>query len=173
MSSYSDEALSSMYHNRHPLYASMVAHWAFLEATYKGGRDWFNTNIFRYLKEGDKEYNERIERAYRFNHTREVVELVQKYLFKGQIKRNFDEANDVIRELWENTTLGGFDISQFMRQVSVGNSIFGRVAVVVDNNYTSVTGNNRTVEDEKTLTTNHIQNIINIFHKNRIDFQSL
>ena len=147
--SYSDEALSSIYHNRHPHYASMIAHWAFLEATYKGGRDWFNTNIFRYLKEGDKEYSERIERSYRFNHTREVVELVQKYLFKGQIARNFDEANDVIRQLWEKTTLGGLDISQFMRQVSVGNSIFGRVAVVVDNNFAPVTGDNRTVQDEK------------------------
>lgn len=149
MSLYSDEALSSFYHNRHPLYAAMLPHWNFLEATYRGGRDWFDKNIFRYIKEGDKEFQERIARSYRFNHTKEVVELVQKYLFKGEIKRNVEIAPDEIKQLWKSSTLGGHTISQFMRQVSIGNSIFGRVAVVVDNNYVPLIKGARTVKDEK------------------------
>lgn len=148
-----DEKASSFYHGRHPLYAQMTPHWRFLEATYRGGREWFEKNIFKYFKEGEQEHKQRIARSYRFNHTKEVVELVQKYLFKGQIKRNVDEAPDEIKKLWRSTTLGGHDISQFMRQVSIGNSIFGRVAVVVDNNFVSASETNsvRSVYDEKNL----------------------
>jgi len=149
MSVLADETLEHFYNTRHPLYEQLAPHWDFLEATYRGGREWFNKNIFRYIKEGDGEYKERINRAYRFNHTKEVVELVQKYLFKGEIKRNKDDAPDVINALWGATTLGGHNISQFMRQVSIGNSVFGRVAVVVDNNFAPLIEGNRTLKDER------------------------
>jgi len=149
MSALTDETLEHFYNTRHPLYERLAPHWDFLEVTYRGGREWFDKNIFRYIKEGDGEYKERINRAYRFNHTKEVVELVQKYLFKGEIKRNKDDAPDIINDLWNATTLGGHNISQFMRQVSIGNSVFGRVAVVVDNNFAPLVQGNRTLKDER------------------------
>lgn len=131
------DELRAFYDRRHPGYGEMIAHWYFLEAAHRGGRAWFENNIFRYLKEGDTEFKNRLARAYRFNHTREVVELVQKYLFKSEIRRNTDEAPDAVTEFWHKTTLGGHNISQFMRQVSAAKSVFGRVAIVVDNNFQS------------------------------------
>lgn len=128
-------ALRAFYDRRHPAYEGREGHWRFLEATYAGGREWFGDNIFKYYKEGDTEFALRIERAYRFNHTREVVDLVQKYLFKGEVRRNTEDAPEVVTEFWKNMTLSGLNAEQFMRTVSTGNSIGGRVAIVVDNNF--------------------------------------
>lgn len=141
-----DVQLRNFFDRRHPLYASSVAHWDFLERTYQGGRKWFEDNIFSYHKEGKRELKNRKQRAYRFNHTRECVDLVQKYLFKGKITRNTADASDVIREFWQRATLQNMKIDQFMRSAAASSSIKGRCAIVVDNN---VTGENLSVADAK------------------------
>jgi hypothetical protein len=130
------EQMVAFYDRRHPGYNDLITHWEFLEQSYRGGRAWFQSQIFKYHKEGEKEFADRLNRAYRFNHTREVVELLQKYLFKGKITRSLD-APEQIAKFWNKATKTGLNIDQFMRQVSVGNSIGGRVAVVVDNNFAS------------------------------------
>lgn len=135
MSAVNSDELRAFFDRRHPAYAELLPHWYFLEAAHRGGRAWFDANIFRYLKEGDDEFKERVQRAYRFNHTREVVELVQKYLFKGEVKRNHTDAPQSVQDFWKKATRNGLDVSQFMRQVSAGKSTVGRVAVVVDNNF--------------------------------------
>jgi len=117
---------------RHPEYEDTLPHWLFLEACYKGGREWFEENIFRYIKEGDREYNDRVERAYRFNHSREVVDLVDKYLFKADILRNEDDAPEEIKNFWRAPTKSGLGIDQFARQISKKSSIYGSIWVVVD-----------------------------------------
>lgn len=122
---------------RHPDYAGKLPHWNFLESTYYGGREWFAENIFRYLKEGEKEFHDRVQRAYRFNHTRESVNLVQKYIFKADIRRNEEDAPAQVSRFWEKATLSGLDINQFMKALDIGLSIFGRVLVVVDSTKSS------------------------------------
>ncbi len=129
------DLMRDFYDRRHPGYHEQVDHWRFLDLCYRGGRDWFDSNISRYHKEGDREYENRVKRAYRFNHTKEVVELVQKYLFKGEITRNTSDAPDAVNQFWKKATRGGASVDQFMRLVSVGNSTGGRVAIVVDNNF--------------------------------------
>ena len=135
MSNPDTDSLRSFYERRHPAYHELLGHWLFLESAYRGGRAFLMSNIFRYFKEGDTEYTQRVDRAYRFNHTREVVELVQKYLFKAEISRAIANAPEVVADFWKNTTLTGLDIDAYMRTVSVANSIGGRCAVVVDNNF--------------------------------------
>lgn len=117
---------------RHPQYADRVQHWNFLKSCYDGGRDWFAGNIFRYLKEGDREYKDRLERAYRFNHTKEVVDLVDKYLFKMEVTRDESRAPESVVTFWKNATLHKLPVKDFSRRVSNMTSIFGRVWVVVD-----------------------------------------
>lgn len=134
MAAINQKVLQTFLKRRHPDYADRLAHWDFLENTYYGGRDWFKSNIFRYMKEGDKEFKDRIERCYRFNHTRESVDLVQKYIFKSPIKRNWDDAKPPVKDFWTNTTLAGLDIDQFMQLVSTNSSIFGRPWIFVDSN---------------------------------------
>jgi hypothetical protein len=117
----------------HPEYAHNLPHWKFFKETYEGGRQWFDCNIFKYIKEGCDEYKERLERAYRFNHTREVVDLVNKYIFKAEISRK-EDAEDYVKKFWSNATLQRRDITSFMTIASAMSSIYGRVWVVVDNN---------------------------------------
>ena len=130
-----NDAMREFFDRRHPGFEESISHWRFLDAAYRGGRDWFRDNIFRYYKEGETEFEKRLQRAYRFNHTKEVIELVQKYLFKGEITRNTSDAPDVVTQFWDKATRGGVSIDQLMRLVSVGNSTGGRVAIVVDNNF--------------------------------------
>lgn len=126
--------LRALIERRHPEYEETKAHWDFLEDTYEGGRDWFaDGNIFRYIKEGSSEYADRLKRAYRFNHTREVVDLLNKYLFKQHIIRNEEDAPESVKNFWTKATRNGLGIRDFSRQVSKKASISGRVGVVVDN----------------------------------------
>jgi len=131
---YDQKTLQDFLARRHPDYNRLHPHWTFCEETYEGGRHWFRGNIFRYVKEGDKEYDDRVARAYRFNHTREVVDLIQKYIFKSPVARNWDDAPDYVKQFWRKSTLANLTIEQFMKMVSTASSNFGRVWVFVDSN---------------------------------------
>jgi hypothetical protein len=122
---------------KHPNYDKFSPEWTFFKETYDGGKSWFENNIDKYFKEGDDEYAERVDRAYRFNHTREVVDLVNKYIFKADVAR-LEDAEDYIKQFWANTTLQKRDIDHFMNMASAQASIFGRVWIVVDSNSTDI-----------------------------------
>lgn len=128
--------LRHLIERRHPEYAEHKAHWDFLEDTYEGGREWFKDNIFRYIKEGDTEFADRLTRAYRFNHSREVVDLLNKYLFKQNIQRSAD-APESVKKFWAKATRNGLDIKELARQISKKSSIYGRIGIVIDNTGTS------------------------------------
>lgn len=125
------KTLKELVKRRHPEYESMLSHWEFLESTYYGGRGWFEKNIFRYHKEGDTEFAERVKRAYRFNHTREVVDLVNKYLFRAPVARK-ESAPSHLQRFWKSTTKSGLSSTEFARLVALKSSIFGRIWVVID-----------------------------------------
>lgn len=127
-----EDPLLKLIRRRHPLYETRLPHWNFVEATYEGGRDWFSEHIFKYVKEGDAEYAERVKRAYRFNHTREVVDLVGKYLFKMPVARRVEDAPDPVKRFWKSSTRNGLDITSYAKRIELMASIFGRVWVVVD-----------------------------------------
>jgi hypothetical protein len=137
LSSTDQKDLQAFLKRRHPLYDRMLAHWIFVEATYNGGRDWFEGNIFRYIKEGDKEFKDRLARAYRFNHSKEIVDLVQKYIFKSPVERNTKDASKEINAFWKKATLTGLDIDQYMRLIGAMSSIFGRIWIFTDTTKTN------------------------------------
>jgi hypothetical protein len=142
------EQLQELIKRRHPRYEELLPHWDFLEATYEGGRAWFKDNIFRYMKEGDVEYRDRLKRAYRFNHTKQVVDLVDKYLFKIPASRNEKDAPKEISKFWEHATMNGLDIDTFMRRISNASSRFGRIWIVVDSTLKTA-GSVLTVADQE------------------------
>lgn len=146
MSNETDQRkLKKFLERRHPEYAEMLPHWEFLESCYEGGREWFAKNIFRYIKEGDKEFKDRLVRAYRFNHTREVVDLVDKYLFKMEISRAAD-APDSVLTFWKEATLNRLPIKDYAKRISTLSSTYGRIWVVVD---TTNNGGSASKADEK------------------------
>lgn len=118
---------------RHPDFDCHIEHWEFLEASYSGGREWIEKNIFPYHKEGPQEFKARKQRAYRFPHSREVVSLINKYVFKGSIERS-EEADEVVKEFWSSATNLRRPIGDLMQSLSAWSSTFGRIWVVVDNN---------------------------------------
>lgn len=129
-----DTGLQALIKRRHPEYEESLAHWNFMELCYDGGRKWFDGNIFRYHKEGEVEFKDRIARAYRFNHSKEIVDLVGKYIFKSKIFRNTDNAPKEVTDFWSKTNKSGtISIQRFIRQLERMSSVFGRVWVVVDN----------------------------------------
>lgn len=131
------EKLPELVKRRHPRYEEKLPHWDFVEATYEGGREWFKDNIFRYMKEGDTEYDDRVKRAYRFNHTKQVVDVVDKYLFKMPIARRVKDAPESVQTFWKCATRSGLDMDTFARRISNASSRFGRVYVVVDSSFTT------------------------------------
>lgn len=132
-SGVSQEALKAFIDRRHPEYNEYEEHWEFLEDTYEGGREWFEENLFKYHKEGDDEFAKRQQRAYRFNHTREVVDLVQKYIFKGSIER-LENAPTELKDFWKSTTLANLDIGQFIYSCSTEATKMGSVWIFTDTN---------------------------------------
>jgi hypothetical protein len=144
------DEIKKLLESRHPEYEEHLAHWKFLEETYEGGREWFKANIFQFVKEGPIEFEKRVERAYRFNHTKQVVDQVDKYVFKMPIARKVDDAPDAIQAFWKRATRSGLDIDTFAKRISNATSIYGRVWVVVDSNVKA--GEVKTLKDEKTGT---------------------
>ena len=49
------DQLKKLVESRHPEYTEKADHWDFLEDTYEGGREWFDENIFKFVREGDLE----------------------------------------------------------------------------------------------------------------------
>lgn len=131
------ESLIALAQRRHPEYAANINHWDFCESTYDGGRKWFEGNIHQGPKEGPTGYKARVDRAYRFNHTREIVDLIDKYIFKSAVSRK-DDAPDVLKRFWKKSTLQGLDINQFMRLNSGNTSKLGLIWIFVDSNKTDV-----------------------------------
>lgn len=129
----------------HPEYMRLKGHWDFLESTYRGGREWFSENIFPYLKEGEKAFVERVKRSYRFNHTREVVNLVTKYVFKGEIVRN-ENAPEPLKDFWKSATRRGESIDALMADASRKSSTYGQPYLVIDS---TATPEIRTIGDQK------------------------
>lgn len=129
----SSDQLLNLVKRRHPEYSDNLEHWNFLESCYKGGREWIEKNIFTYHKEGKNEFAKRKERAYRFPHSREVISLVNKYVFKGAIERS-ESVPSHIKEFWGASTLLKHPIPDLMDTLSTKTSTFGRIWVVVDNN---------------------------------------
>lgn len=127
----SEKQLQALIKRRHPEYAELKDHWDFCEDTYEGGPEWFGDHLFRYIKEGEKEYGDRVRRAYRFNHTREVVDMLNKYLFRQVVVRS-ENAPESVKRFWNSCTKNGLGISEFARQIGKMTSIKGRVGIVVD-----------------------------------------
>lgn len=125
--------MKALIDRRHPEYEENAAHWEFMDETYDGGREWFKDNVFKYIKEGEGEYADRLKRCYRFNHTREVVDLVNKYLFKQHVVRNTTDAPASVSKFWTRATKNGLGIRDFSRQASKKASVYGRIGIVVDN----------------------------------------
>lgn len=124
--------IKNLINRRHPEYNDRKEHWRFCMATYESELNWYKDNLFKFVREGDDTYAGRIERAYRFNHTREVVDLTTKYLFKGEKIRRAEGVPEEIKRFREVATINRRPLTEHMRHGARLASIFGRVYTIVD-----------------------------------------
>lgn len=131
MSSKQNALTKAILSRKHPDYDQMVPEWNMFEDTYKGGRAWFAKHIHKYHKEGEDEFSKRLDRAYRFNHPKEVVDLVGKYIFRAEISRK-DDAPESLKSFWKRMSKRGWPVDEMMPVLNRWASVFGRIWVVVD-----------------------------------------
>lgn len=116
---------------RHPEYSRMAPKWDFWLDSYMAPLDEYaKLYLFKNEKEGVEEYAERCKRAYRENHSKRVVDLINTYLFKEEATRNTE--NELLRGFFKDADGRGKSLTQFMKSVSLFSSIAGRVYIVVD-----------------------------------------
>ncbi len=119
--------------NRHPDYTALSPDWLFWAQSYNGGAEYAKGNhLFKYTRETDKSYEERLKRADRNNFTRQVLDLIVQYLFKENPSRKKDKAGDAVANFWENVDGKGTKIDDFMKLLATNVGIFGAHYVVVD-----------------------------------------
>jgi len=116
----------------HPEYNSLVTKWEFWQQSYLGGQGYIESNLFKYYKEGDEEFNARVERAYRENHSKRVVDIINSYLFKVPAARNAKTKNENFDRFQKNVDGRGRSINRFMKNASLWSSVMGRVYIMVD-----------------------------------------
>src|SRR5215472_12236793 len=103
--------LTELVKRRHPEHSrEMKDHWNFCEACYRGGRAWFNVplheNLFRFYKEGEKEYRERKDRSHRANHTKRVVDTINQYLYRQDPVRQWGKIPANLAKFWKSPEKG-------------------------------------------------------------------
>lgn len=130
----SNDAVKALVERRHPEFQELKTHWTFLESCYEGGRKWLAKeagNVFKFYKEGEDEYKDRLKRTYRANHTKRVVDTVGDYLFK-QLPQRAAGAPSVLTDFWANCDKLGTSMDAFTRVLDRQESVFGRVYIAVD-----------------------------------------
>lgn len=129
---------------RLPNYNNLSSEWQFFEQSYNGGVAYFNRdNIWSWIKEDVKELEDRMKRLYRLNYCKQVVDLLNSYLFRDPPTRQVDKlvgasaarGAEVLKEYWadvSNNPNQPLPIDDFMKNVGVWSSVEGIVYVVTD-----------------------------------------
>lgn len=115
------------------LYDVYAPEWSFYLAAYEGGREFANeNNIFRYPREHEDDWRERLKRAHYHNYCERLVDFFTDFIYCETIDRNGGKNNDFFGQFITNVNRKGEDLDSFMRQVSDDMQIFGMSYVLVD-----------------------------------------
>jgi hypothetical protein len=91
-------------------------------------------NVFQYYKEGEKDFQDRLSRTYRANHTKRVVDTVNLHLFKQPVQRDAATAPKALAAFWSDPCGDGQgDMTRLAKEIDQWLSVYGLVYVVVDN----------------------------------------
>jgi hypothetical protein len=120
----------------HPLYALYAAEWAFLYAAYEGTRELIRLGYLKqHERETEENYKRRCDQAYGFNYTQSVVDILNFYLHKKPVKRQYPSSmeKDVLFNAYLlNSNLSGDSLDEFFSEQSRLASIGGHIGLLVD-----------------------------------------
>lgn len=118
---------------RHPQYEAYAAHWSFLRDSYVGGPEFIGSHLFRFWREKDPKWKNRLQRAYRYNFARKVTDIITGYLWEQPPSRNIDKLPEKLKAFWHDADREGNSIDAVMaQQVSPWVCVYGRPWIVVD-----------------------------------------
>jgi len=114
----------------HPEYHSKIMEWDFFYNSYEGGDNYKHLYLKKNLKENEPDFKQRLARAYRVNHSKRCVNIINSYLYKEPPQRIYQ--NNTLEKFYANVDGKGNDINQFSKYASQWASVFGRVYICMD-----------------------------------------
>lgn len=129
------DSIKTAVERRHPEYSDQIEHWKFCELSYRGGHEYLTAaNVFKYFLESQADFEARLKRTYRANHTKRVIDTVNLHLFKQGVKREETLAPKELVEFWKDPTGNGKEtMDSFAKELDQWLSVYGKLYVVVDN----------------------------------------
>ena len=116
------------------LYQRNQDQWEYLLESYMGGIEYKRTGyLTRYVNETASEYTARIASTHLENHCKSVISTYTSFLFREEVKREFGsiEYDSALKDFLEDADMDGRSFDNFMKEVSVWNSVFGLVWIIV------------------------------------------
>ena len=123
--------MADVLNTRHPHYIERAADWAFFLKSYEGGSAYLRSgHLFRYVKEPEIAFNERLNRAAYYNYCAPIVDVYNAHLFRQGAVRVADDQELVA--FFEDVDGLGTTMEAFIKHVQCLAQIFGKYHVVVD-----------------------------------------
>lgn len=116
------------------LYQRNQAQWEYLLRSYMGGLEYKQSGyLTRYVNESNNEYWARVSATHLENHCKSVISTYVSFLFREDPDRDWGslEYDPVLKEILEDADLDGRSFDNFMKEVSIWNSVFGCVWIMV------------------------------------------
>ena len=134
----SNDDLVKILETKHPLYEEYHLQWG----------DWFNwyagqhieNYIYRHYRERSENYRNRQRRAYYYNYTGAIVDLIASFVYTKTVARSFFRQDEQLaqqehiekNEFWTNCDLKNNTINEFMQKIFTFAKIWGFIDVVTD-----------------------------------------
>lgn len=128
------ESQIAHYMSGNPLYNEYHDYWQFLLESYIGGEEYENAgHLVKYQLETQPEYAARLRNTPLQNHCQSIIGVYTSFIFRQAPVRDLGSLsnNPAIDAILNDADLDNRSFNQFMKDVSVYNSIFGHVWVIV------------------------------------------
>ena len=133
-----EQALIKVLESKHPLYEENLKSWG----------DWYNwyagkhisNYIYKHRRERPEDFKMRQKRAYYYNYTGAIVDLLASFVYSKTVARSFFRQDEKLaqqehiekNEFWTDCDMRNSSIDIFMQKVFTFTQIWGYVDVVVD-----------------------------------------
>src|SRR2546430_168481 len=133
-----NEDLIHVLESKHVLYDQYHLQWG----------DWYNwyagkmieNYIYRHYRERVENFCQRQKRAYYYNYTGSIVDLIASFVYSKTVARSFFRQDEKLaqqehiekNEFWTDCDLRHSSINEFMQKIFVFSQIWGFIDVVVD-----------------------------------------
>src|SRR3990167_6005243 len=137
---------------RHPAFNLLEGHWRFLTESYEGGPGYlfrgvqksvpaghyssllgmYDQNLFKYFKEGENEFRDRMMLANRKNYSKKLVDQIRSFVARKPATRKHESADETTRAFWDNADGQGRSMDRVMMMVLQWAMVDGIVWIQVD-----------------------------------------